>query len=504
MFRKKKKQTNPHLVNIVEELKDGFCTTDLEGNFLYRNQAALEIFDLKDNNDRNFYHNIIRDEAQIKRIRNYLVKQDYIKDLEIDLYTISNKKFPALLSINLIKDPSQKAIGMSLLIKDMTYIKKVQHQLLQAQKMESIGMLVSGIAHEFNNILTGIIPNAELIKITSSDDDPNFLRAQSIQKSALRASEIVKKLLSFARNNKIEENGVSNFLQVATETIDIIYQLFDKSIQIETCFQKDLYHVNLDATQLQQIIMNLSLNAKDAISGQGKIVFKAENYHIKSNESNQDHLPEGDYVLFQVSDTGHGIEERNISKIFDPFFSTKETGKGSGLGLSIVYGIVNRIRGKIEVKSTLNEGTTFKIFFPATNQYQHPQLEEYHLKRVGAGYTILVIDDEKMIRDMSCDILFALGYKVLLAPNGSEGIRIYKQHKNEISVVILDLIMPKMNGMTCYEKLKRINPQVKVIVTSGISETKQRNDLEKMGINAYIVKPFSLQNIAETIEKVTH
>jgi PAS domain S-box-containing protein len=147
MFKNKKNQVNPHLLNIVEELKDGFCTTDLKGDFLYRNYTALEIFDLKEDKSCNFFQNIIRDDAQITRIQKYLQKHNYIKDLEIDLYTISNKKFPALISINLIKDLYQKPIGMSLLIKDMTYIKKVQHQLLQAQKMESIGMLVSGIAH---------------------------------------------------------------------------------------------------------------------------------------------------------------------------------------------------------------------------------------------------------------------------------------------------------------------------------------------------------------------
>jgi CheY-like chemotaxis protein len=302
----------------------------------------------------------------------------------------------------------------------------------------------------------------------------------------------------------VDDKGVSNFLQVATETIDIIYQLFDKNIHIETHFHKDLYHVNLDPTQLQQIIMNLALNARDALSGQGKIIFKAENYHMNSGDHDQHDLAAGDYVLFDISDSGQGIEEKNISKIFDPFFSTKEIGKGSGLGLSIVYGIVNRIRGKIEVKSALHKGTTFKIFFPATNQYQDIQSPEYHLKPVGDGYTVLVIDDEKMIRDMSSDILYALGYQVHSASNGSEGIKIYKKYKNEIDVVILDLIMPEMDGITCFKSLKRINPKVKVIITSGISETSQRDELERLGIVAYILKPFSLQNIADTIERITH
>ena len=503
MFKKTKKNENPHLTTIVEELKDGFCTIDLQGNFLYRNQAALEIFEMKNNDNLNFFKNIVRDEITIKKISDSLEKQDFIKDIELDLYTVSHKKLPVLLSINRIKNPSHKPVGMSLLIKDMTYIKKVQHQLLQAQKMESIGMLVSGIAHEFNNILTGIIPNAELIKMTSAEDDANYLRAKSIQKSATRASEIVKKLLSFARDNKSDDKGVSNFLQIASETVDIIYQLFGKNIRIETNFQKNLYNVNLTPTQLQQIIMNLALNAKDAITGPGKITIKAENYQITPNNQNNNQLPEGKYILFQISDTGQGIDENDISKIFNPFFSTKEPGKGSGLGLSIVYGIINKIKGKIDVKSVPKVGTTFTIYFPATDRFDNLETKEYQLRPVGKGYTILVIDDEKMIREMASDILISLGYDVILAANGTEGIKIYEKNKEKINVVILDLIMPRMNGFTCYENLKRINPDVKVIVTSGVSEIKQKIEMERLGITAYIAKPFSLQSIAETIEKVT-
>ena len=501
MLLKKSESEVPRLVSVIEELKDGFCTINIEGGFIYANLAAVEMLGIGDKkNEYNFFQDVVREEIHIDYIKNALEKEGYLKDYEMELSTVEDNKFPVILTINHLKDPVNNVIGMSVLIKDMTYIKKVQQQLLQAQKMESIGMLASGVAHEFNNILTGIIPNAELIKMTLNAEDTNYSRADAIQNSAYRAAEIVKKLLNFARSDRDKKKEIVNFVQSARETLDIIKKLFDRRIEIEVNFPEDLYSVKLDATSLQQIIMNLSINAKDAIEEEGKITFSAENISVEEQEQDENkHLPPGDYIKFKISDTGHGIDNERIKYIFDPFFTTKGPGKGTGLGLSMVYGIINSVSGRIEVRSKAKSGTVFTIYLPATKVEKKLHTSEYKIEPFGEGKTVLVVDDEQMIRDMASDMLSLLGFKVLLASSGVEGLDMFKLHKDQIDVVLLDLLMPEMNGMACFENLKQVDPEVKVIIATGIGEFEKKKELEEMGIKGYLGKPYRMENIAQKL-----
>ena len=506
MLLKKTETDAPRLVTVIEELKDGFCTITLKGGFIYANLAAVDMLEIGDKkNDYNFFEDVVRDEMHIDNIKKSLGKEGYLKDYELELSTVKENYFPVILTINHLKDPANNVIGMSVLIKDMTYIKKVQQQLLQAQKMESIGMLASGVAHEFNNILTGIIPNAELIKMTLDSEDINYSRADAIQNSAYRAAEIVKKLLNFARSDKDKKKEVVNFVQSARETIDIIRKLFDRRIEIDVNFPENLFAVKLDATSLQQIIMNLSINAKDAIEGEGKISFAAQNISVLDQEQDENkHLPAGDYIKFNISDTGHGIDNERIKFIFDPFFTTKGPGKGTGLGLSMVYGIVNSVNGRIEVRSKAKTGTVFTIYLPATKVEKKLQTSEYKIEPFGEGKTVLVVDDEQMIREMASDMLNLLGFKVFLAASGVEGLDMYKLHKDQIDVVLLDLLMPEMNGTVCFENLKKVNPDVKVIVATGIGEFEKKKELEEKGIKGYLEKPYRLENIAQKLSDTLH
>ena len=501
MLLKKSESEVPRLVTVIEELKDGFCTINIEGSFIYANLAAVEMLGIGDKkNEYNFFKDVVREEMHIDYINNALEKEGYLKDYEIELSTVEDNKFPVILTINHLKDPANNVIGMSVLIKDMTYIKQVQQQLLQAQKMESIGMLASGVAHEFNNILTGIIPNAELIKMTLNTEDTNYSRADAIQNSAYRAAEIVKKLLNFARSDRDKKKEIVNFVQSARETLDIIKKLFDRRIEIEVNFPEDLYSVKLDATSLQQIIMNLSINAKDAIDGEGKITFSAENISVEGQEQEENkHLPPGDYIKFKISDTGHGIDNERIKYIFDPFFTTKGPGKGTGLGLSMVYGIINSVSGRIEVRSKAKSGTVFTMFLPATKVEKKLSASEYKLEPFGEGKIVLVVDDEQMIRDMASDMLNLLGFKVFLASSGVEGLDMFKRHKDQIDVVLLDLLMPEMSGMVCFENLKQVDPEVKVIIATGIGEYEKKKELEEMGIKGYLGKPYRMENIAQKL-----
>lgn len=503
MLITKKEQHKTPLQTIIEDLKDGFCTIEKDGSFIYINRVAVELFELYNDTEKyNFYNDIIRDGKHNKNIQKILKDSEFVKDYEIDLYTITDNTFPVLLTLNYIRDPHENVVGISILIKDMTYFRKVQQQLLQAQKLESIGMLASGIAHEFNNILTGIIPNAELIKMTISPDSQNYNRAGSIQRSAVRASDIVKKLLSFSRDDKINVNEISNFINVANETIDIIKKLFQKNIEIKSSFPGDLYQVKIDATRLQQIIMNLSINAKDAITDKGEINITAQNYVVDNTLSSPGDLREGKYILLQISDTGQGILKRDLGKIFDPFFTTKEPGKGTGLGLSIIYGIIKSVNGKIEVQSELNVGTTFNVYFPATGKKAIEDFNDFSIEIQDHNKTILIIDDEPMIREMSSDMLSTIGYNVLVSDNGINGIKIFEENSESIDLVLLDLLMPEMNGITCYKKLTEIKSDVKVIISSGIADLNKRKELEVLGVAGYLEKPFSLKTIAEYLKKI--
>ena len=504
MFNKKQYSDNPRLLSIIEELKDGFCIINMSGNFIYANYAASQLLMMNDNNDEyNFFRDFICIDKHITNIKQLLNYDDYIKDYELELYNSSKQKLPVLLTINLIKDFSKNIIGMSILIKDMTYIKRVQQQLLQAQKMESIGMLASGVAHEFNNILTGIIPNAELIKLTTSAEDANHTRAESIQKSANRAADIVKKLLNFARSDKTDKSKITDFVKSAIETIDILRKLFDRNITLESDFSDDLYFAKIDETSLQQIIMNLAINAKDAISGHGTIKFQADNYFVNKNiKSRHNNLGDGKYIRFHIKDNGHGIEKEKLKYIFDPFYTTKKPGKGTGLGLSMVYGLVTSVNGEIEVRSIPNVETTFTVYLPATEPIIEIKSEEFKSRSIGKGCTVLVIDDEPMILDMAQDMLESLDFKVLSAINGLKGLEIFKEKKNQIDVILLDLLMPEMSGKACFENLRKIDPMIKVIITSGIGELEKKKELEKMGATAYLEKPYSLEAITNKLSDV--
>jgi len=503
MIIKRNVSENNRLYNIVDDLKDGFCTISTDGNFIYFNKAASEMFSTDDINNLNFYDNIVKEKEKIHKIKKYLDKHEFLKDYEIEIHNINDKKFPAILSLTKIKDPSNNLVGFTILIKDMTYLKRVQQQLLQAQKMESIGMLASGVAHEFNNILTGIIPNAELIKLTTDKNNINHTRAESIEVSANRAAEIVKKLLNFAREDKKIEIKYTNFVKTARETIEILKRLFDKNIELIDEMDANLFAVKIDETSVQQIIMNLAINAKDAIKGNGKVIFKARDVKVFDDDplTRTKNLNPGDYCKFEVIDTGQGISPEILKNIFDPFFTTKKPGEGTGLGLSMVYGLVNGNSGAIDVISKENEGTIFQIFLPSASVEAKKEIVTLEKNMHGQGQTILVIDDEKIIIDMASDMLKSLGYNVITATNGFDGLQKYKKFKNIIDLVILDLLMPEMNGSTCFENLKIINPNVNVIISSGIGDIKKKDELSKQGITDYIEKPYSMRKMAEKIDK---
>lgn len=488
------------LSELIEELHDGFCSVRLTGDLIYANQSAKKLFKINDENEYNFLSSFIKDKKLVKKIKMEVDKSNGLKDIECDLFDINNESFPVILTVNAIRDIDDSLIGMALLFKDMSALKAINAQLMQAQKMESIGLLASGIAHEFNNLLSGIIPNAELIKMTIKDDEANYSRADSIHKSAKRASNIVKQLLSFARHDQFDDNSSVNLNHSVTETLEIMGKLFGKEIIVENKLSINLPPIKIDPTRMQQIIMNLAINARDALPGKGNITFEGKQVIIGSNNTNG--LSEGKYVKLSVKDDGQGIQGKNLEKIFDPFFTTKEQGKGTGLGLSTVYGIVKNLKGDIKVTSEESKGTRFDIYFPVSEPIDQTEFEESEeeISRKPRNKTILIVDDEKVIRDMAKDMLGYIGFKTISAASADEAIEIYKAKKDKIDVLLIDLLMPKVNGLTCFKEIRKINKFVPVVITSGIGKASKRMDMLNMGADEYLQKPYDVKSFARVFE----
>jgi signal transduction histidine kinase len=490
------------ITELIEELHDGFCSLRTTGELIYANKSAKTLLKIDDENSINFFDSFIKKEDSIKKIKDAVVNQNGLKDLECDLFNLKGERFPVILTINIIHDIDNSVVGFACLFKDMSALREVNAQLMQAQKMESIGMLASGIAHEFNNLLSGILPNAELIKMTLKDDEANQARAESILTSAKRAGNIVKQLLSFARHDQFDEDVSLNLNHAVTETLEIMGKFFGKEIIIENKLPINLPNIKIDPTRIQQIIMNLAINARDALQGSGKITFSAKPVGVGLGNANG--LMAGKYVKLSVKDDGNGIAPENIERIFDPFFTTKEPGKGTGLGLSTVYGIVKNLNGDIKVTSEPGKGTQFDLYFPLSNSNEESAVfeENENIQQQPRNKTILIVDDEKVILDMARDMLGYIGFKTVCASSADEALKIYKKEKSNIDVLVIDLLMPKVNGITCFKKIRKINPTVPVIITSGIGEANMRDDVLKLGANEYLQKPYDVKSFANVFDAI--
>jgi two-component system cell cycle sensor histidine kinase/response regulator CckA len=381
--------------------------------------------------------------------------------------------------------------------------KKLEAQLRQAQKIEAIGALAGGIAHDCNNLLQAVIGHTQMIMIDKEQGDPDLTRLLVIEKVASRASELIHQILTFSHKIESKLRPV-DLNQEVQQVGKILKRTIPKMISLELNLQEELKIINADPTQLEQIMVNLGVNAKDAMPVGGKLIIETENA-ILDEEYCKTHLGTvpGEYVILSISDTGIGMDKETIEHIFEPFFTTKETGKGTGLGLSMVYGILKNHGGYITCYSNPGEGTTFKIYFPVVEvkSMKHGlELEEQEELPKGSE-TILLVDDESFLCNLGREMLERFGYTVLMADSGEHAIEIYKEKGERISIIILDLIMPGMGGKKCLEKLLRIDPAVKVVIASGYSLNKTRQEVLDAGAKGFISKPYELTQILKVIRE---
>ena len=384
---------------------------------------------------------------------------------------------------------------------DITENKRLQDQLQRAQKMEAIGTLAGGIAHDFNNLLMGIQGNASLGLMQLDTSHPCYERMKNIEKLVTNGSQLTKQLLGFARRGRYEtkETNINKFIENSTA----IFGRTKKEIQIFKNYAPDICTVHVDRSQMEQVFLNLFVNASQAMPGGGKLYLATANVHLDKKYTKPYGVKPGLYVKVSITDTGTGMDKATMDRIFDPFFTTKEMGHGTGLGLASVYGIVQNHNGIINVYSEKGVGTTFNVYLPASGQsIKRNGKDNKSIDPPHGQETILLVDDEQMIIDIGKDVLEALGYTVIIAKNGNDAVRTYQQHADAVDLVILDMIMPVMDGEATFEAIKAINPQAAVLLSSGYSINGRAESIMRKGCRGFIQKPFTLEEVSRTIRRI--
>ncbi|MCD6297693.1 MAG: PAS domain S-box protein, partial [Deltaproteobacteria bacterium] len=361
------------------------------------------------------------------------------------------------------------------IVKDITSRKRTEQekimlekQLIQASKMEAVGTLAGGVAHDFNNLLQAIMGYTQMLLLDKEREDPEFERLSAIEKAANRASELTQQLLTFSRKVESKLRPV-NLNQEVKQVEKLLKRTIPRMIDIKLHLKEGIRVINADPAQVEQVLMNLGVNARDAMPEGGEIIVETENI-ILDEEYCKTHLGAiaGEYVLLSVSDTGYGMDKETVEHIFEPFFTTKKIGKGTGLGLAMVYGIVKNHGGYIMCYSEPGEGTTFKIYFPAIKSESVEQESGPKTEEISGGHeTVLLVDDEEGILDIGKGMLERFGYTAIIAESGEKAIEIYKAEKDRIDLVVLDLSMPGMGGHKCLSELREIDPRITVIIASG-------------------------------------
>lgn len=388
-------------------------------------------------------------------------------------------------------------------IVNLTDQRELETQLRQSQKMEAIGRLAGGIAHDFNNLLTVILNYGQMLNEEFAPNDPTRKQVEAIIECAERAATLTQQLLAFSRKQVIAPK-IINFNEVLNKTESMLQRLLGEDVELINHAHADIWPIKADASQMEQIIMNLAVNARDAMPNGGKLILETHNVDLDSSYSKEHAgVDPGQYVMFAVSDTGHGMPENVRARIFEPFFTTKGVGKGTGLGLSTVYGNMKQNNGFISVYSEVGHGTTFKLYFPKVRRAEEVEMiSQPEVNMSPRGHeTILVVEDEPRVRAVAVSLLTKHGYKVLEASNGGEALLICEQEKDKIDLMLSDVIMPNMNGRQLADRLALVKPGMKVIFMSGYTDNViAENGILEAGAS-FIQKPFNPSSLLKLLRE---
>ncbi len=496
--------------NIIESIDDGYYEINLSGNLTLVNQTMCNMLGFDENELLGMNTVGYMSTQTAKKIEEtfttVLATGIPGKTLELEFQRKDGNVRYAETVVSVVRNDDEEPIGFRGIARDITERKAaeqsrkaLEEQLQQSQRLESLGTLAGGIAHDFNNLLMGIQGRTALMLNGLPSSHPHHSQLRNIEQYVESAANLTTRLLGFARGGKYEVRPVDlNSLIVKN------IQMFGrtkKEITISTSLQVGLWPVEVDTNQIEQVLLNLLVNAAQAMPGGGGISIKTRKIVLEESDARNYGISSGNYVRLTLTDTGEGMDKETMQKIFDPFFTTKAIGHGTGLGLAMVYGIIVNHSGAITVKSELNKGTIFTLFLPATDQKISIEPENSPTVEKGSE-TILLVDDEPLIIEVGGEILAALGYRVLTAASGQEAIDIYRRSQNRITLIIIDMIMPQMSGGELFDRLKRLNPSVKVLLSSGYSIDGQASEILNRGCDGFIQKPFGISQLSVKIREI--
>ena len=440
-----------------------------------------------------------KDRSETHEMIKKLLAGENLLAIQTHQNTKSGDVIPVSISSAIFYDSEYQSAGSVVNLRDIREQKKLETQIHQAQKMEAIGTLAGGIAHDYNNLLMAILGNTSLMAFDLRSDHPHYERLKNIEKYVQSGADLTKQLLGLAKGGKYEVKpiDINDVMRKSSE----MFNRTKKEIRIHSNYQKDLWRVEADTSQIEQVLLNLYVNASQAMPEGGELYLQTENVTLDDGYTRYLSLKGGNYVKISVTDTGTGMDDNIKKRIFDPFFTTKDIGRGTGLGLASAYGIVKNHRGIINVYSEIDKGSAFNIFLPASTKEvkQDMLMNQKSLKGTG---TILLVDDEDMIIDVCSQILASLGYMPLLARSGKEAIDVYQRNRDRIVMVILDMIMPGMGGGETYDRLKKIDSEIRVLLSSGYSLDGQASEIIDRGCNGFIQKPFNVIQLSRKIKEV--
>jgi PAS domain S-box-containing protein len=503
--RRRSEEAQKRLATAIEQSIESVMITDRNGKIQYINPAFERIsgyrkeevigrdtrFLKSDRLDSSFYKDQLTAIRSGKPWKGRLLSQK--KDGQI---------FYEDVAISPVRDSSGEIINFVDVGHDVTENVELQMQLLQAQKMEAIGTLAGGIAHDFNNLLQIVLGYSEVVLLRKKEGEHDYADLQQIYQAGKRGADLVKSLMTFSR--KVETKLVPvNLNQEITQVQHLLSNTIPKTINITLHLNGNLDSIKADPSQIGQVLMNLGVNARDAMADGGILTFETLNVQL-DKEYCDTHLEAkpGSYILLTVSDTGQGMDRETLSHIFEPFFSTKEVGKGTGLGLATVYGIVKQHGGHITCYSEPGLGTTFNIYLPTIEKERDSEAPTVENPIPGGTETILLVDDEEALRELGSTLLNEFGYKVITANDGKQALDIYQREGDHISLIILDLIMPVMDGKKCLEEILLVNPNTKVVMASGFSEAGTASGVMAAGAKGFVQKPYDMRQLLSTVREV--
>jgi two-component system cell cycle sensor histidine kinase/response regulator CckA len=499
------KESEERYRRLVEYSPDAIAVHS-EGTIRYVNPAAVTLLGASNATELigkpflDIIHPDFRDSVHKQIIS--VLKEDYVLPLTEQKFI---RQDGSVVDVEVASMPIvyKEKSALQLVVRDISEQKKLQSQLLQTQKIQSIGTLAGGIAHDFNNILGIILAYSSLLDKSKLPPEKFSVSITAINQAVQRGAALVRQILTFARKTDtvFEPTDISELIH---ELLSMLGQTFPKTITFSENVEKSLPFIFADRSQVHQALLNLCINSRDAMPRGGSISISAEKQTKEQIFQNFPAANDEDYVCMTVTDTGIGMDEATCQRIYDPFFTTKEKGKGTGLGLSVVYGIVQAHHGFIDVKSTPGIGTTFRLFFPVPTVHEQPTSAQQPVEsfEIGGTETIMFVEDEELLLQMVSFLLETKGYKVLCARNGLEAVNIFQSHKQDIALVITDMGLPVMTGTDEFKKLKEIDPHVKVIFASGFFEPDIKSELLKYGGMGFIQKPYEPNDILRMIRQI--